>query len=469
MHYQEEFHPLEALSTAESEAQRLLKFMTLYHYQCNITLHSSNYSDWSICVEPDIGMNIDSPVPKIAYSIGPLPDFSFELILARNLSFRQYIFLHESSTTASPLLLQLNATSIYHTTIVPNDPADFGRNSYNMQTINSIMATLGHRHIDLLKMETVQDMEHSYEVLYFMVKDGILSRFQQLHITLDIDKVDDDSYLYGWYKTLYSLFHSAGFRLYHTKASSPLCLQVTMMESCRYFTSWVRDPGPHTFIYYPPAMDGSLQYEEHRLEDFLDRPSQLDEDVIPVVLSPYTTLRLSRRVLMSGTDSCHILIFQHMLRYKVESQVSALHIKCSIMFISPEKLGGNRYDYTSFLVRDALSRREQMSLSDIMAHYMFSPATHVVFIDLQDTTWQFLTPFLDSGALQKVDQLEIMAPVFKVQTATRQPAQMLRFEYSELQRILAYNMALTEASPVTQETLRFRAGGDMWRLTFVKK
>nr|KAG5714407.1 hypothetical protein BaRGS_006853 [Batillaria attramentaria] len=331
--------------------------------------------------------------------LGPVSDFSFETILSRNLSFQQYVFLHDTSSTAPPPLLQLNGTTVYRTAIVPNDPADFGRNSYNMQTINSIMATLHHRHIDILKLESVQDMSHSYEVLYFMVKDGILARFQQLHISLEIDKVDDN-YLYGWYKTLYSLFHSAGFRLYHTAASSPLCLQVTMMESCRYFTSWVRNPGPRTFVYYPPAIDGSAQYEEQRLEDFLDRPSQLDEDVIPVKLSPYTTLRLSRRVLMSGSDSCTILIFQLSLRHRIESQASALHIKCSIVLVSPTRLGGSRYDLTSFSVRDETSRREVMGLADIISHYLFSQSTKVVFLDLRHVTWQFLTPFLDSGALQ---------------------------------------------------------------------
>lgn len=69
------------------------------------------------------------------------------------------------------------------------------------------------------------------------------------------DKVDDD-YLYNWYRALYNLFHDAGFRLYHTVANDQLCLQVTLMESCVYYMSWVRDPGPRAFILYPPAQDG---------------------------------------------------------------------------------------------------------------------------------------------------------------------------------------------------------------------
>lgn len=468
MHYQEEFHPLQALSTAEQEAQRLLKFITSYHYQCNNTLHSSNYSDWSVCVEPEMGINTESSVPKTAYSIGPQADFSFEVILSRNLSFHQYIFMHDASPTAPPLLLLLNGTTVYRTTIVPNDPADFGRNSYNMQTLNSIMSKLHHRHVDLLKMETVQDMSHSYELLYFMVKDGILARFQQLHISVEIDKVDDN-YLYGWYKTLYVLFHSAGFRLYHTAASSPLCLQVTMMESCRYFTSWIRNPGPRTFIYYPPAIDGSAQYEERRLENFIERQSQAQEDVIPVSLSRYLILRLSRPVLMSGTDSCKILIFQQSLRYTIKSPVSALHVQCSVILLSPTKLSSDAYGYTSFTVRDETSRREHMSLSDIISFHLSDESSKVVVLDLQHATWKFITAFLDSGALYKVDQLEMQAPVLQTQLAGRQPAQMMRFQYSELQRILAFQMTLTEATPLTQDSLHFRSTGDLWRLTFVKK
>ena len=69
------------------------------------------------------------------------------------------------------------------------------------------------------------------------------------------DKVDDD-YLYSWYRALYMLFQNQGYRLYHSGASDSLCLQVTLMESCVYYLSWIRDPGPQTFILYPPSIDG---------------------------------------------------------------------------------------------------------------------------------------------------------------------------------------------------------------------
>lgn len=70
MRYHENFSPLQTMSSAENEAQRLLKFITSYHYQCNATLHSSNYSDWAICTEPDVGISTESTKIKTAYSVG---------------------------------------------------------------------------------------------------------------------------------------------------------------------------------------------------------------------------------------------------------------------------------------------------------------------------------------------------------------------------------------------------------------
>jgi len=82
-----------------------------------------------------------------------------------------------------------------------------------------------------------------------------------LCVAMVTDKVDDD-FLYSWYRALYMLFHTAGFRLYHTAASDSLCLQVTLMQSCVYYMAWTRDPGPETFILYPPAIDGEMYYSD---------------------------------------------------------------------------------------------------------------------------------------------------------------------------------------------------------------
>ncbi|KAK7105135.1 hypothetical protein V1264_019737 [Littorina saxatilis] len=470
MHYQEEYSPLQVLASAESEAQRLLKFLTSYHYQCNNTLHSTNISDWAVCVEQDVGINPDPNLPKLAYSIGPLPDYSFEALISRNLSIRQLVFLHDAPSMTAHALQQLN-TTVYHTVIVPNDPADFGRNSYDMQTVNSIMSKLGHRHVDILKLESFQDISHSYEVLYFMVKDGILSRFQQLHITLEIDKIDE-YYLYSWYKTLYTLFHSAGFRLYHTSASSNLCLQVTMMESCRYFMSWVRNPGPRTFVLYPPAVDGSEEFEVQRLEDLLDRVvEQSSDDVIPVSLSSTVTLRLARRVVMTRSDNCRILVFKFDIGSKMAEEVSALHVKCSVVVFNPVRNRQYIYDFSSFNMRSSSLQSESLSLSDVISRFLLTEQqTNIVYIDLGQSGWTFLSLFLDSGALQKVDQLILVAPVFLVPMhSSRQPAAVLRQHYSELQRVMAFQMTLSESSTLAQGSLRFHSAGDLWWLNFVKK
>ena len=57
------------------------------------------------------------------------------------------------------------------------------------------MSKLGHHHVDILKLESVEDMMHSYEVLYFMVKDGILARFHQLHVVMTIGEMFNIQYV----------------------------------------------------------------------------------------------------------------------------------------------------------------------------------------------------------------------------------------------------------------------------------
>ena len=58
---------------------------------------------------------------------------------------------------------------------------------------------------------------------------------------------------------------------------------------------------------------GSEEYEVQRLEDLLQGHEQSSEDVIPVLLSSSTTLRLSRQVIMTRSDNCHILVFRSVL------------------------------------------------------------------------------------------------------------------------------------------------------------
>ena len=72
------------------------------------------------------------------------------------------------------------------------------------------------------------------------------------HLFVFLDKIDSD-FLYNWYQALYELFTKESFRLYHTNSDNSLCLQVTMMQSCVYYMSWIRISSPHVFILQPPA------------------------------------------------------------------------------------------------------------------------------------------------------------------------------------------------------------------------
>ena len=70
LYFKDPYSPLKVLADARSEAKRLLRFMTLYHYQCNNTLMMSNATNWPVCTEQDGGINPESKAEKIIYSIG---------------------------------------------------------------------------------------------------------------------------------------------------------------------------------------------------------------------------------------------------------------------------------------------------------------------------------------------------------------------------------------------------------------
>jgi hypothetical protein len=63
------YNPIRVLSDARSEAKRLHKFITVYHYVCNSTLQSGNGSNWPLCTEKDVGVDLDVR-RGVMYSVG---------------------------------------------------------------------------------------------------------------------------------------------------------------------------------------------------------------------------------------------------------------------------------------------------------------------------------------------------------------------------------------------------------------
>ena len=104
-------------------------------------------------------------------------------MLVKNFSFHMYIFVHYSIPSS---LKSMNSTHVFKTVIVPNDPADFGRNSFETQTLNNVIDKLNHQHIDLLKLESLIDPSNTHEVLFYLIKDGLLNNVKQLHVVFDI-------------------------------------------------------------------------------------------------------------------------------------------------------------------------------------------------------------------------------------------------------------------------------------------
>lgn len=70
IHFEDDYSPFHPLNDAQSEAQRLLKFITHYQYQCNFTLQFSNRTHWPLCTDKDIGIDADSKDQKLLYYVG---------------------------------------------------------------------------------------------------------------------------------------------------------------------------------------------------------------------------------------------------------------------------------------------------------------------------------------------------------------------------------------------------------------
>ena len=76
--------------------------------------------------------------------------------------------------------------TFYTSVIVPNDPADFARNSFDSQTLNAVMRHLHHENIHVLKFDTFVDSVQSFEVLRFLIDDSLLQSVQELHFVVKL-------------------------------------------------------------------------------------------------------------------------------------------------------------------------------------------------------------------------------------------------------------------------------------------
>lgn len=103
--------------------------------------------------------------------------------MAVNYSFSAYLV---TPTDISAQIRGLNNTHNIISAIVANDPADFSRNSYGQRTFNDLLTAQGHSQIDLLRiMSTVRNVE-MWQLLYFLIKDDLISKVYQLHLVVYI-------------------------------------------------------------------------------------------------------------------------------------------------------------------------------------------------------------------------------------------------------------------------------------------
>ena len=110
-------------------------------------------------------------------------EINAERSLALNHSFHVYFI---ADRPLSPAVRLVNNTHYIHTQLVPNDFADFSRNSYGQQTINDMMRSLGHSHLDVLRLASLAPSVQMAELLHFMIYDHLLYNVKQLHIAMYI-------------------------------------------------------------------------------------------------------------------------------------------------------------------------------------------------------------------------------------------------------------------------------------------
>lgn len=129
---------------------------------------------------------------SVLLNFSSVSDYTIERSLAVNYSFSTYLV---TPTDISTQIRGLNNTQNIHSAIVANDPADFSRNSYGQRTFNDLLVAQGHSHVDLLRiMSTVRNVE-MWQLLYFLIKDDVISKVYQLHLVVYIGNLFHSTFL----------------------------------------------------------------------------------------------------------------------------------------------------------------------------------------------------------------------------------------------------------------------------------
>jgi len=106
--------------------------------------------------------------------------------LAHNHSFQVFIITQVDPPVWAK---HLNNTYFIRAGVVPNDPADFTRNSYGQKTLNTVFNELHHDNIEMLRLVNVERGTNLWEILHFMNYDNLLLKVQQLHVAMYIGMV----------------------------------------------------------------------------------------------------------------------------------------------------------------------------------------------------------------------------------------------------------------------------------------
>lgn len=458
--YEEGWTPLRPLLDIRQESRRLLQFLNHPHYSCNYTLPINNQTHWPLCFQQDGLFDVDSWEPKLAYSIGFAYDDTVSRDLAANHSYTVYMVSHKPIPKDTA---HFNNTHAIHSTIVPNDPADFSRNLYGQQTLNDLMSTLSHDRVSLLRLGSLGTHINMWEILHYAIQDHLLVGIQQLHLVLKVDKLDEDV-LFSWYRVLWQLFYEAGLLLYHTTASDSLCMQVTVMESCVYYLSFIHNPGLRFAVTHPPADYGTIEEEQARLISQLTRPQT---ECSPQIEVGGTDKRLqysqrghpqwllcsvSRQEIF--TPPC--VIFRFRLDNDPMLEEQFLKEGCSVMSfqllsLQPDHVHGYQYKFHRRVPGQARDQKKIIQQEEQTLALLWEAASVALLeVDMPGHEWTFLGHLMDGALLRNVSQLVMYTQLPDSSNIARQDkssqASKLRVLYSDLWRVQAQGMQLQASS-----------------------
>jgi len=224
------------------------------------------------------------------------------------------------------------------------------------------------------------------------------------------------------------------------------------MESCVYYMSWIRDPGPEIFVLHPPAIDGSIGFENDRLEDYLEDTETTCSRELEVKVHRSTMTLCLDMTIINPKGPCQLVIISHTSEAGSLSEVP--QTKCSVIILQIVSHNTDEHRFYVTQHSSGSSSGEQTSLVKALQNVFQFSSENILYVDQSQSFWSILHEVLNSGALFNVNQL-----ILKIQNMfDGTQATHFRMRFSKLKRVEAYGFRKYQiVDENADKTLRFHS------------